>query len=318
MQKRLQLSLVAKKTLLLCFNSLGIYFYPKLQFCSPIKSKQVTLLLLLLMSISGYAQLPTQTFETGMPSTWTLFGNTNAVSEWEITNDAYQGSNAAYINPSADNIGTGNTAQYFLVTPSVTLPENGEIRFYTKRGTSLDNDNISYQVRLSTATQPDINGFNVTLQSWNGTNLNVGSQTEYEEKVIAIPSSIPSGLDIYVAFVAVNTQTGAEVSGDAWFIDNVRLIEGCLLVEEANVSVSGITTAAANISWTHPSETNFEVQVVEQGVSPEASGDAVNGSSYLAENLDPETTYDIYIKTVCDSETSSTWAGPFSFTTLQL
>src|SRR5690606_41023551 len=147
---------------------------------------------------------------------------------------------------------------------------------------------------------------------------NVGSQTEYEEKIIAIPSTIPSGLDIYVAFVAVNTQTGAEVSGDAWYIDNIRLIESCLLVEAANVSISGITTSAANISWTHPSETNFEIQVVEQGLSPGTTGVAVNGSSYLAENLDPETTYDIYIQTVCDSETSSSWVGPFSFTTLQL
>src|SRR5690606_35959599 len=289
MQKRLPLSFVAN-ILLPCLNSLRIYFHPKLQFCSLIKSKQLALLFLLSMSISGYAQLPTETFETGLPSSWTLFGNANAVSEWEITNDAYEGTNASYINPSADNIGVGNTAEYFLVTPSVTLPENGEIRFYTKRGTSLDNGNILYQVRLSTATQPDINGFNVTLQSWDGTNLNVGPQTEYEEKVIAIPSSIPSGLDIYVAFVAVNTQTGAEASGDAWFIDNVRLIEGCLMVEEINVAVSGITTSAANISWTHPSETNFEVQVVEQGVSPEASGDAVNGNSYLAENLDSEMT----------------------------
>src|SRR5690606_1147185 len=248
MQKRLQQSQIAN-LLLLCFNSIGIYFYPKLQFCKIIKSKLVSLLLVLLMSISGYAQLPTETFESGIPESWTLFGNDNAVSEWAISNDAYQGSNAVFINPSADNIGAGNSAEYFLVTPSITIPENGEIRFYTKRSTSLDNENISYQVRLSTATQPDINGFNVILQSWDGTNLNVGSQTEYEEKIIAIPSTIPSGLDIYVAFVAVNTQTGAEVSGDAWYIDNIRLIESCLLVEEANVSISGITTSAANISW---------------------------------------------------------------------
>lgn len=317
MQKRLQQSQIAN-LLLLCFNSIGIYFYPKLQFCKIIKSKQVTLLLVLMMSISGYAQLPTETFESGIPASWTLFGNDHAVSEWEISNDAYQGSNAVFINPSADNIGADNSAEYFLVTPSITLPENGEIRFYTKRSTSLDNENISYQVRLSTATQPDINGFNVILQSWDGTNLNEGSQTEYEEKIIAIPSTIPSGLDIYVAFVAVNTQTGAEVNGDAWYIDNIRLIESCLLVEEANISISGITTSAATISWTHPSITNFEIQVVEQGLSPSSIGVAVNGSSYLAENLDPETTYDIYIQTVCDSETSSSWAGPFSFTTLQL
>ena len=145
------------------------------------------------------------------------------------------------------NIGAGNTAEYFLVTPSVTPIPNGEIRFFTKQGSATNNGTI-YQLRLSTATQPDINGFTVVLKSWTEAELNSGSPTAYEEKVVPIPADLPSNLNFYVAFVAVNTQTGAAPSGDSWFVDNVRVVESCLKVTQPNFTVSNITANSANLS----------------------------------------------------------------------
>ena len=269
-------------------------------------------LIFLQMAIVGYGQLDTEDFESGIPAGWSTFGNITAVSNWAISSDAYQGTNAVSVNPSADNIGAGNTAQYFLATPSITLPANSEIRFYSKRATSGANDNTTYQIKLSTAS-PDIADFTTTLQTWSGNELNVDSETQYEEKIVAIPESIPAGLTIYVAFVVENTQSGATPNGDEWFIDNIRLIEGCSQVQEADVAISNITTEGANISWVS-SVSNFEIQVVEQGVLPSATGEVV-GNSYMASGLNPETSYDVYIKTVCDAETASAWAGPFAFAT---
>ena len=278
-----------------------------------IKGKILTFLLFL-FSVSGYSQLSTENFEGGIPATWKKFQTPGPTLLWDISNDGYLGGNAAYINPASVNIGAGNTAEYFLVTPSVTPIPNGEIRFFTKQGSATNNGTI-YQLRLSTATQPDINGFTVVLKSWTEAELNSGSPTAYEEKVVPIPADLPSNLNFYVAFVAVNTQTGAAPSGDSWFVDNVRVVESCLKVTQPNFTVSNITANSANLSWTHPSATSFEVQVVPQGTAPAANGTVV-ANSYPAGSLAANTFYDVYIKTLCGgSVPTSEWAGPFPFKT---
>ncbi|WP_121668058.1 choice-of-anchor J domain-containing protein [Mesonia aquimarina] len=268
----------------------------------------------MLFSVNANAQLATEDFEGGIPTDWSIVGNANAVSTWNTTTDGYLNSNAVEVDPSLDNVGDGITAEYYLVTPLFTTPENGEIRFFTKQGSAAD-EGTEYQVKISTADQPDINGFNIVLDSWTESELNSGSQTEYEEKVVEIPEGIAAGIDIYIAFVAVNTQSGAAPTGDSWFVDNVRVIEGCTDVLEENVTVSDVSAVSATANWSHDTATNFEVQVVESGITPAATGTEVSETSYTFNNLSAETEYDIYIKTLCDNDTSSGFAGPFSFTT---
>ena len=272
MQEKLQLTTVVNRTLLPLNFPKSTLEVTNFFLRSHIGKKVFLPLLFLLATISTYGQLATQDFESGIPATWTIFNNNVGTLPWTISNDGYLGSDAGFINPSAENVGAGNTAQYFLVTPLVPVPENGEIRFYTKRATDDANPGVKYQIRLSTASQPDINGFSVVLQEWDGASLNTGADNQYEEKIVSIPSSIPTGLEIYIAFVAVNTQTGAVASGDAWFIDNVRIIESCLKVVEANFSAENITPTTADLSWTHPEATNFQIQVVPQGEAPASSG----------------------------------------------
>ncbi|MCG2612498.1 choice-of-anchor J domain-containing protein, partial [Flavobacterium sp. SM15] len=267
---------------------------------------------LLIFSFSGYSQLSTEGFEGGIPGSWTRFQNTFGVASWTTIPDGYLGGNAAYINPASDNIGSGNTAEYYLATPLVTVPVNGEVRFLTKQGSATDNGTI-YQLRMSTSSQPDIDGFNVILQTWTEAQL----ATTYEEKNVPIPTGIPAGLDVYFAFVAVNTQTGAVASGDSWYVDNVRVIEGCLKVEQTNFTVSNLTSNSATLSWTHPTASNFEIQVVPQGNAPAAAGTGT-ANSYNASLLSANTNYDVYIKTICDATTASGWVGPFPFKTLIL
>ncbi len=276
-----------------------------------------TLLFLVLLLFSGksFAQL-SENFDTGIPATWTLFGNSNAVQSWTTTTDGYLGTNGTSINPSADNIGDQNTAQYFLVTPQFTVPENGEIQFYTKQSNEADNG-AQYEIRLSTAAQPDINGFNITVQSYTETNLNVGLQTDYEQKVIELPTSIPAGLEIYIAFVAVNTQNGATPTGDEWFVDDISILEGCIEIDDNNVSVDDITVDGAEVTWSHPTATNFEIQILPTGGVPADSGIPVSGTSYTLSNLDEDTEFDIYISAICDNETQSAFTGPYTFETLK-
>ncbi|SDR87426.1 choice-of-anchor J domain-containing protein [Winogradskyella sediminis] len=278
----------------------------------------LTLIFIWLCSSISFAQL-SENFDSGIPtnpSEWTLINNGVGTLNWSSTTDGYLGTNGAAINPAAENIGDQNTAEYFLVTPQIVVPENGEIQFYTKQG-SEDDNGTQYEVRLSTAAQPDVNGFNIAIQSYTESNLNVGAQTSYEKKVIEIPTSIPAGLNIYIAFVAINTQNGATPTGDEWFIDDVAILEGCFEIEEDDVNVEDITVDGALVTWSHPTATNFEIQILPEGGVPADSGIPVAGTSYALANLDDDTEFDIYISAVCDNDTESAFTGPYTFKTLR-
>jgi len=312
MQKKLQLT---NLSLLWNFFQDFLSGLDESLFHNKIKRGVLTLLLFL-FSVSGFSQMPTESFETGIPASWSLFQNSFGASSWGISaGGGYVSGDAAYINPAADNIGAGNTAQYFMVTPQVTVPVNGEVRFFTKQGSAAALG-TTYELRVSTTTQTNINDFGVLLQSWTEATLN-SSATTYEEKVVTIPAGIPVGTPVYFAFVAKNTQPGATPTGDSWFVDSVRVIQGCTKVLQTTFTATNLSSNSATLSWTHPSATNCEIQVVPQGNAPAATGTNVAFPfTYNAGSLTALTNYDVYIKTICDATTASGWAGPFPFKTL--
>ena len=266
-----------------------------------------------LFSNFAFSQLALQNFNSGIPSTWSISSNQTVANNWVATTatGGYLGTPGAVVNPSLNNT-VGTTAEYFMITPQFVTPQATEIRFHTKQG-SFTNKGATYQLRLSTANQPDLNSFNVVLQTWTEAQLNV-SATTYEEKIVNI--ALPSGVPVYLAFVAITNQTGAtNTSGDSWFVDNVRVIESCSPITGIN---STMTAFGGVINWTHPSATNFEIQIVPQGSGISATGTPVNGLSYTASGLTNGTNYDVYVKTVCDGTTASNWAGPFPVTTALL
>ena len=281
------------------------YFINKLVF------QRFLALFFLMITNLGYSQLATEAFESGIPVTWAVTSNlvSPPANNWVHTpTGGYLASGGATVNPALNNT-VGTTAEYFMITPQFLTPANGQIRFMTKQG-SFTNRGGTYQVRISTANQPDLSSFNVTLQSWTETQLNTAATT-YEEKIVSIPT-IPAGIPVYLAFVAITNQTGVTAtSGDSWFVDNVRVITSCVPVASPMIIPS---ESGAAISWTHPTATQFGIDVVPTGAGHSANGTAT-GNSYNATGLTASTTYDVYIITNCDASTNSTWAGPFTFTT---
>lgn len=281
------------------------------------KNFEINILMMLMFGLFSNvtsAQLSLEDFNSGIPASWAITSNQTVAANWVPSTPAegYLGTPGAKVNPALNNT-VGTTAEYYLISPQFVTPTTTEVRFFTKQG-SFANKGTIYQLRLSTANQPDINSFNVVLQSWTEAQLNV-SATTYEEKTVTIPS-IPAGIPVYIAFVAVTQQTGASsTAGDTWYVDNIRVIESCAKVTGIN------TTMSANgglINWTHPTANNFEIQIVPQGAGYAVSGTPVTGTSYNASGLTDGTPYDVYIKTICDATTASTWAGPFSITTTRL
>ncbi|NNT73227.1 T9SS type B sorting domain-containing protein [Flavobacterium sp. IMCC34852] len=267
----------------------------------------------LIVANFGYSQ--TEHFESGIPASWLVKGRqggteTVFANNWVHTAaGGYLGTGGATVNPSLNNT-QNTTAEYFMITSQYITPANGEIRFMTKQG-SFSNRGTTYQVRISTGNQADLTSYNVTLASWTEAQLNV-SATTYEEKIVSL-GAVGAGIPVNIAFVAITNQLGTTATiGDTWFVDRVRVMSSCDPVATPTI-VPGID--GASISWTHPTATSFGVEVVPAGAGHGATGIPVTGTTYNPTGLNPATSYDFYIIANCDSETSSAWAGPFSFTT---
>ena len=273
------------------------------------KTNMVLFLFLLFVSNISYSQLALQEFQSGIPASWAVQSNQTVTNNWQVApTGGYQGTAGVSVNPALNNT-LGTTAQYFLITEQFSTPSNGEIKFFTKQG-SFTNRGTIYQLRASTASQPDISSFNVVLQSWTEAQLNVAATT-YEEKTVSI-GSLQAGIPVYLAFVAITNQTGTtSTSGDIWFVDNVRVITACAPV--SNVVTTPASTSA-QITWSHPTSNSFEIQVLASGAGIGATGTSVTGTSYSATNLTDNTTYDVYIRAIC-TDSNSAWLGPFTFTT---
>ncbi|QNJ98424.1 fibronectin type III domain-containing protein [Constantimarinum furrinae] len=89
-----------------------------------------------------------------------------------------------------------------------------------------------------------------------------------------------------------------------------------------DVEVTDITPETALLSWTAPSPApvgGYEYIVLPGGsVYPGASsGIQTNDTEVLLEGLNPETTYDVYVKSLCGTN-GSAWEGPITFTTTMI
>ncbi|MCT4628457.1 fibronectin type III domain-containing protein [Winogradskyella sp.] len=97
--------------------------------------------------------------------------------------------------------------------------------------------------------------------------------------------------------------------------DDDDTIDAC--VEVTNVQVNNITTSSATVSW---ADTNEEsTYVLEYGISGFVLGSGTTvtetTTSTNLSNLEPSTTYDVYVQAVCSTNNTSLFTDVYSFTT---
>ncbi|WP_298397370.1 fibronectin type III domain-containing protein [Flavobacterium sp.] len=302
--------------------------------------KKITLLIVaLLFSIAGFSQFPTpgsEGFEgtTGpdlaaptTPSPWTL-GTGATTNQWAVFDNGvgltrrwginsvvanvYQGTNSAYMD--RENIGVGNTSEDYLATPLVTVPSNGQLRFWT-RSTISGPNGTEYFIKVFDVTaqgagsQTNIANYINTPAQWTEATLSA-TYNVYEEKVVDLTAF--ANHQVYIAFVMRYNQPTGALGGDRWLVDDVRLAQRCL--EPTNLSATGITQNSANLSWSNPSgSTSWEIEVTN--TTPTGVGVVYNGAlPYVATGLQPGTGYVYYVRSLC-ADGSSNWVGPFNFAT---
>ena len=276
--------------------------------------KTIFLLVFTLFSLFGYAQVLFEGFENTAgpdpaPSTnwtlgsgnWAVFDtNVGGVNRWTINATSYAGTNCAFAN--RENVGAGITTEEYLVTPLVTVPNNGKLSFYSRTFTAND-QNTMYEIKIAPASGSQTNPSSFTtltafVEPQLSTTYNI-----YEEKIIDLPSNL-YGQQVYIAFVKVFTQPTAGIGGDRWYLDNVSIYEGC--IQPTNILFT-LTPSTISASWTNNNtSTAFEVAIELPTGSPFPTSPTtlINSNNYTFSNLTPGTQYVIFIKAICNSYTS--------------
>lgn len=188
---------------------------------------------------------------------------------------------------------------------------------------------VDVTVNFEDGTSQEVTGLNV-LDWYNGTSLpvliqglgrksiNSGTDSDSYEASTANPRIYQLTVNV-APENQLKTVTGITVTKTVangtfnMFAATGKLAGDCLtpgaLVEES------VTPFDATFSWeAFDGADTFELAVVATGAAMPSEGTVVEATTYTFEDLDAETTYDVYHRTVCETD-ESYWVGPYTFTT---
>lgn len=101
-------------------------------------------------------------------------------------------------------------------------------------------------------------------------------------------------------------------------LDDVEVLEAPPCPTPYNLSAANITPTTADFSWTENGiATNWQIEFGNQGFT-QGTGTSVfttNNNPHNQTGLTPNTTYDLYVRSVCSPGDTSSWFGPVSFAT---
>jgi hypothetical protein len=262
--------------------------------------RKITLLITgVTLSLFGLSQL-SENFESGVPPTgWTQFQENGAVN-WIANNGnqngsvtALSGTKNAYIYEAAYN-----DSRTKLITPSMDLSSGSyQLKFWHSQvDWSGDQDTLAIFYKTSAGgTWTYLTSYNTNITSWT-------------QEIIQLPAG---SNDYYIAFEAYLTY------GRGVTIDDVlvELIPSC--PQPSGLSANNITENAADLLWTTGGASEW---IIEYGVSGfiQGTGTTIQTTSnpHALTGLNNATQYSFYVRDFCAIGDSSSWAGPYSFTTL--
>ncbi|OGS69559.1 MAG: hypothetical protein A3G95_01255 [Flavobacteria bacterium RIFCSPLOWO2_12_FULL_31_7] len=276
--------------------------------------KKLLLLLFMFAGLNLFGQSENFEGATFPPTGWTQFESGTGLpagpswSETSVGAFTYLGvGKSATI--TRENVATGQAIDW-LVTNQITVPANGQIRFYAKT-VQTGVQGGTFEIRISNASQTNPADFTNIITYTESTLTAVVNV--YEEKVIDIPATYPPGSQIYIAFVMSNDN-----GENRWCLDNVNVVEKCN-APTGPLLTSLESTTSAQLSWGSPAGvTLFDVQVcplADTFGGPSTITYTGVTNPFIATGLAANTLYKFQVRSVCVSGFPSDWFGPRNFQT---
>ncbi|WP_415831496.1 fibronectin type III domain-containing protein, partial [Flavobacterium terrigena] len=276
--------------------------------------KKLLLLLFMFAGLNVFGQTENfegATFPPTTPANWATFetgtGSGQSWGETSLAAFTYGGvGKSALLN--RENVTDGTFAIDWMVTNLITVPANGQLRFFTKTVQS-GNQGSLFDIKISTTSQTNPASF-TNLVSWDESSLTTTANV-YEEKVVDLAASYPAGTQIYIAFVMTND------NGDRWLIDNMNVVQKCN-APIGPLATANESTSTANLSWgTPPGITQWELEVIPfaDPFLGNVTHNATTNVNFLATGLLANTLYKFQVRSVCTGGFESDWFGPRSFQT---
>jgi len=265
-------------------------------------------------SCDPFATFPfLETFNSSSTSTacWTVINSNKEASslskvsnKWNITSsswDIYEGDGAA-------NFSNFSPSDDWLITPALTLKAGGiyEFSYYYKTNTYSDTE---FEVLLSDQ--------GIATDKFTHTIVpkSVQKVGDYTKKTYYLDGYVG---DIYIAW-HVTAKGSATL-----LIDNVSVEEVDCVAPE-NIVVEEVNQSDATISFTDSKNTSWQYYVqLAGGNVPTGVGNSTTSKTIVLDRtmgaggttLQPNTVYEVYIRSNCGPGKFSKWVGPIEFTTL--
>ncbi|HKR04859.1 MAG TPA: T9SS type A sorting domain-containing protein [Bacteroidia bacterium] len=135
---------------------------------------------------------------------------------------------------------------------------------------------------------------------------------------LALPAALDNAATVYLGFRWINDGATKNIPG--FVVDNISVtataIPGCN--PPTGLTASSITNNSATVGWTAPASppaNGYEYVVSTSNITPGGSGTPAAGTSVPVSGLSANTTYYLFVRSMCTSLTSS-WTPSYSFMTL--
>nr|WP_298660603.1 GEVED domain-containing protein [uncultured Flavobacterium sp.] len=259
-------------------------------------------------------------FNTFLPNTCWIKGDNGDLTAGPATT----GSNS-WFEDGFGNVGTTGAITYniwlasandWIISPEYTIPASGyELKF--------DAAATNYGATTAVTNWESDDFVEVLVSSTGTTNWTV--LYTYGDSNVPGPTATPNiiDLDAYAGQTVRFAYRVVEGSNDGaadlqFFVDNfqIRLTPSC--IEPLNIVSSSITSTGAAISWdaTNPvPASGYEYVVSTTNTTPTVAGTATTNIYASLTGLTPATTYYVFVRANCGSNSYSPWSASATFTT---
>ncbi|OMP30131.1 T9SS-dependent choice-of-anchor J family protein [Mangrovimonas sp. DI 80] len=239
----------------------------------------------------------------------------------------YTGNNSLRLigsnNPQA---GAGQPEEGNPISGSVTFSETEKLEVAYLAVTSGSGASpVSGTINFDDASTQ---AFSFTAPDWYGSGTrivtNLGRGNRSDNTLSGTPSGGPYIFQFAIAIDIANQSknvTGISFHNDttSQTIFNLFAVSGKKAApcpSPSNISLTAVTAYDADLTWdAYDVNDTFEVAIVPAGDAEPTEGIDAATNTYNFTDLTPDTSYDVYVRTVCSPEGYSYWTGPFNFST---